>query len=1821
MTHTLLDHLRSTAAVARVMAALEKVKAYDPSQPRAPEGSAKGGQWVSTNGIGSAAFKAWFGDSKVVDEDGAPLVVYKGMYPYDHTRETATDPGPAVTSIHRTSEFPAFNGDEPGVRIAGFFGDKETANRFAQSRSSVFPVYLSIENPYTIDAKGAPAGTTQFGPSGLAFRDAIRSGKYDGVIIRNTKDEGTIYVAIKPTQIKSAIGNAGTFSPDDPDIAKAKGFDPSKHPRHEKGKAEGGQFKPKDGGYSKSMSDWMAGLTPWWMKPDKKDFVEQAPPKGSAQHTKTNDKGQPVTIYKPTPPTPESTWHNADEVASWSPGTPAPPVLNGVTMSSWSPPEDWASVEGQLDLDEPPLDLPKGKHAGAGVVIEEPDGRVWLVKPTNGYGGYINTIPKGTQEPGLSLQATAIKETWEESGLKVRIKGVLGDIERDTSTARIYVAERTGGTPTDMGWESQAVRLVPKKLLKKFLNRSADHETFDAYMDVSHLYKAYNANQPRWPAGTPLGGQWMDMDGAGLPTPPKIAGEANPGYQKTAMALYDAAQKGDKKTIADFIESLKAKIEAGGAKSWHSKQHAKNVQYAEHLLSSMDKQTQATASAAKITGPQSIADWQVVAPKPGGSAKGGGAVMVDPDGNQWLVKGYKNDGMAQNEVLAAQLYNAAIPGSAPEMQVVKLGDQFGGGLGVASKWIESSALNKTDPKAVGAAQKGFAADAWLANWDTVGLEYDNIRIDAEGNAVRVDPGGSLLYRAMGTPKGPLFGDTVGEIHTLRDPKMNPTSAAIFGKMTESEIADSIKSVAAVEDQTIRKLVDAYGPGDKEAKNELADKLINRRDHLAAMGANMKPPEAPPVVLPVKTSHGGVDYPTHHGDKFTATQFDNKVANIEAIFTEDSDTATKVETLKQWASYYGNESTKDNAALSAYAKALHDKLDPPKSWAHSIMPGYVKSSLVSETVHANVVEGMQKLHETGDMEALKQHAMNLSNVQGEQAKDPNVGPVKTYVNALVNDLQAKADSAPKATPQFSVQPKVAASAAGVVKPAFKIGGGLSQSTFDTQIALVESLHGGENKAGLQKLAEAGWQSENGKSVAAYAKAHVDLMGSGKTVPASHEPNNLVVPAPPVHVEGGGVGKSTFNNAIALIDTTAAANNSTYLKELATNWTNSAGDSELGGQNNKALGLYAKQMAGYVEAKGGKEEIAREPTLKEPTPPAYKATGTHSGPLHTSQTHANGIDHIKAIASEPNLSAETKVKALKTVADNWANNSGLGATKNPNGKALAIYAEKMADYVEAKGAGAVSTPTPAVIGEPKAPTFAHSSTPGMTESQFNGAVKAMKATADKGHYSTLAQTAKSWQDVAPAKGSNAAALGDYAMALSQYVKTKSDPGAAGEAAAAAEGINFDEPPDVTGTTSVKPALPDFEKYKTKSEANKVSHNGKIDAIAALAKEGNVNGILALSYGAKQSYSKTQTIAANDALAALGSPHKVVMGQKKGQHPALGGETSSVAISARAANDLVEAKQKGGKFDASKLPEPPNFNNWGNSGKGLSSNAAYNTANQSHVDALYAVAKKGSIAALQAHPIPETQTSKHIGLYKEALINQIDAMLNPPEPLKVLKHYDALSQLKAEYPVGTNFSTIPSSKAAGYWLALGTGPSPIGKWVDQDLDVSSSWISKAKQAWSNASSLSRSGMNAQQASSAFANAYRKGDSEYGSMDLQAVYKAWQKDAVEVEAEKKLYRYVNMDSAMINKMLSLPKGAVVADLSPQAFSYANGATKSFGDHKLEMVVLPGVRMMPSFGSGKHSHEREVTGLPGQRFIILKVRKRKDGSLKIKGALLPAHW
>lgn len=150
------------------------------------------------------AFKEWFGDSKVVDAQGKPLVAYHGT----NAEIEAFDPGRLGSATGdegaREGYFFTSQPDEAGhyAREATFSADRAAYD--AGARGAVYPVYLRMTNPLRVDY----AATTQ--PE--VIKEAKAAG-HDGII-----DARGDYVVFSPEQIKSAIGNRGTFDPNDPSI-------------------------------------------------------------------------------------------------------------------------------------------------------------------------------------------------------------------------------------------------------------------------------------------------------------------------------------------------------------------------------------------------------------------------------------------------------------------------------------------------------------------------------------------------------------------------------------------------------------------------------------------------------------------------------------------------------------------------------------------------------------------------------------------------------------------------------------------------------------------------------------------------------------------------------------------------------------------------------------------------------------------------------------------------------------------------------------------------------------------------------------------------------------------------------------------------------------------------------------------------------------------------------------------------------------------------------------------------------------------------------------------------------------------------------------------------------------------------------------------------------------------------------------------------------------------------------------------------------------------------------------------------------------------
>ena len=157
-------------------------------------------------GTDSPYFKKWFGKSKVVDENGEPLVVYHG-------------------TKGRFNEFERSRGGEFGSGM--YFSENiDSAKMFGgfqagDSEVVTMPAYLTLKNPLITSDRNIPRGA--------GVKSLIKKG-YDGVI-GTTPNGQKQYIAFFPEQIKSATGNRGTFDagegninymPSDPKAPKAQ---------------------------------------------------------------------------------------------------------------------------------------------------------------------------------------------------------------------------------------------------------------------------------------------------------------------------------------------------------------------------------------------------------------------------------------------------------------------------------------------------------------------------------------------------------------------------------------------------------------------------------------------------------------------------------------------------------------------------------------------------------------------------------------------------------------------------------------------------------------------------------------------------------------------------------------------------------------------------------------------------------------------------------------------------------------------------------------------------------------------------------------------------------------------------------------------------------------------------------------------------------------------------------------------------------------------------------------------------------------------------------------------------------------------------------------------------------------------------------------------------------------------------------------------------------------------------------------------------------------------------------------------------------------
>ncbi len=137
-------------------------------------------------------FWRWFGDSKVVDASGRPLVVYHGT----------------------TKNFDVFDASKSKTTGIFFAAYPDYANIVAEldgareGGGAVVPAYLRIENPATVLSREFSRADT---------KNAKSNGR-DGLITFDDQGKPSQLTVFSGDQIKSATGNTGAFNPADASV-------------------------------------------------------------------------------------------------------------------------------------------------------------------------------------------------------------------------------------------------------------------------------------------------------------------------------------------------------------------------------------------------------------------------------------------------------------------------------------------------------------------------------------------------------------------------------------------------------------------------------------------------------------------------------------------------------------------------------------------------------------------------------------------------------------------------------------------------------------------------------------------------------------------------------------------------------------------------------------------------------------------------------------------------------------------------------------------------------------------------------------------------------------------------------------------------------------------------------------------------------------------------------------------------------------------------------------------------------------------------------------------------------------------------------------------------------------------------------------------------------------------------------------------------------------------------------------------------------------------------------------------------------------------
>lgn len=570
-----------------------------------------------------------------------------------------------------------------------------------------------------------------------------------------------------------------------------------------------------------------------------------------------------------------------------------PPPVWAAPMKTATPSLPWRDALQQAKQEDPHAGVwgPSiGQGTSYGGIVFDDEGRVMLRKPTGNFDGYHWTWPKGKPSSGDHPADAAVREVEEETGHKGSIVGYLpgGFSSSSSSKTHFYMMKSAKHNPSKMDAETAEVQWVTLEEAEKLINETTKPTGKERDLQILAAVKKHLQELS---AGKPL----PNAKDAAPPPPAPI--KPKPVTPPPKAPVKVAPPPPDLHNTARWNTPIgpNGRKPAVGLLPVNGERQAYKP-----TLPTLPKPTKPITHKVKFP---SQADKKKLSYVQGLGGGTGAELVADSMNTRYVRKKGANPDHLREEVAADKLYAAC----GVRVPAVELHEEDGKPVKLAEfvtgKTLRDylSSANATDKKNVlKKIQQSFAADALLGNWDVAGANFDNVMIDAQGEPIRIDNGGSLRYRALGTPKGKDWNAHPTELWSLTDEKLgkNPQTAEMFKGMKWSDTVEQMEKLIAGKDQILKAAPD-------DETREMLGRRIEQFEDIAATSR---------LMLADGWSEEYVKELTKHQQYFRQNgmvgKLPNRLGDLEGTLDRDTRNTLVDEKGEEMDELRGNGRTKD-----------------------------------------------------------------------------------------------------------------------------------------------------------------------------------------------------------------------------------------------------------------------------------------------------------------------------------------------------------------------------------------------------------------------------------------------------------------------------------------------------------------------------------------------------------------------------------------------------------------------------------------------------------------------------------------------------------------------------------------------------------------------------------------------------------------------------------------------------------------------------------------------------------------------------------------------